>query len=132
MRLPLRARLARVLAAAGLTAALLLPGVAPVTAQEANVLRVGTTQSLDSLNPYATALVVGYEAFGLTYDLLSDPDHAVHEEYAVWGEKVNYGKTFMGVIRSTFVIDEEGRIAHALYNVRATGHVARVRTLLGV
>ena len=72
------------------------------------------------------------ERDGLTYDLLSDPDHAVHEKYAVWGEKVNYGKTFMGVLRSTFVIDEEGRIAHALYNVRATGHVARVRTLLGV
>ena len=72
------------------------------------------------------------ERDGLTYDLLSDPDHAVHEAYGVWGEKVNYGKTFMGVIRSTFVIDEEGRIAHALYNVRATGHVARLRTTLGV
>jgi peroxiredoxin Q/BCP len=72
------------------------------------------------------------ERDGLTYDLLSDPDHAVHEKYGVWGEKVNYGKTFMGVIRSTFVVDEQGRISHALYNVRATGHVARLRTLLGV
>jgi peroxiredoxin Q/BCP len=72
------------------------------------------------------------ERDGLTYDLLSDPDHAVHEAYGVWGEKVNYGKTFMGVIRSTFVIDEDGRISQALYNVRATGHVARLRTLLGV
>ncbi|WP_194409061.1 thioredoxin-dependent thiol peroxidase [Microbacterium cremeum] len=72
------------------------------------------------------------ERDGLTYDLLSDPDHKVHDEYGVWGEKVNYGKTFMGVIRSTFVIDEQGRVAHALYNVRATGHVARVRNLLGV
>lgn len=72
------------------------------------------------------------ERDGLTYDLLSDPDHTVHEKYGVWGEKVNYGKTFMGVIRSTFVVDEEGRISHALYNVRATGHVARLRTLLGV
>jgi peroxiredoxin Q/BCP len=72
------------------------------------------------------------ERDGLTYDLLSDLDHAVHEAYGVWGEKVNYGKTFMGVIRSTFVIDEEGRIAHALYNVRATGHVSRLRTTLGV
>ncbi|WP_194397836.1 thioredoxin-dependent thiol peroxidase [Microbacterium atlanticum] len=72
------------------------------------------------------------ERDGLTYDLLSDPDHRVHEEYAAWGEKVNYGKTLMGVIRSTFVIDEQGRIAHALYNVRATGHVARLRALLGV
>ena len=72
------------------------------------------------------------ERDGLTYDLLSDPDHKVHEKYGVWGEKVNYGKTFMGVIRSTFVVDEKGRISHALYNVRATGHVARVRALLGV
>lgn len=72
------------------------------------------------------------ERDGLTYDLLSDPDHAVHEAYGVWGEKMNYGKTFMGVIRSTFVIDAEGRIEHALYNVRATGHVARVRKLVGL
>lgn len=72
------------------------------------------------------------ERDGLTYDLLSDPDHKVHLKYGVWGEKMNYGKTFMGVIRSTFVVDEKGRIAHALYNVRATGHVARVRSLLGV
>lgn len=72
------------------------------------------------------------ERDGLTYDLLSDPDHGVHDKYGVWGEKINYGKTFMGVIRSTFVIDEEGRITQALYNVRATGHVARVRDLLGV
>jgi len=72
------------------------------------------------------------ERDSLTYDLLSDPDHTVHEAYGAWGEKMNYGKTIMGVIRSTFVIDEEGKIAHALYNVRATGHVARVRSLLGV
>ena len=72
------------------------------------------------------------ERDGLTYDLLSDPDHAVHDEYGVWGEKMNYGKTIMGVIRSTFVIDEDGRIAQALYNVKATGHVARVRSLVGV
>jgi peroxiredoxin Q/BCP len=72
------------------------------------------------------------ERDGLAYDLLSDPDHKVLSTYAAWGEKTNYGKTFMGVIRSTIVIDEKGRITHALYNVRATGHVARVRALLGV
>jgi len=72
------------------------------------------------------------ERDGLTYDLLSDPDHAVHETYGAWGEKMNYGKLIEGVIRSTFVIDPDGRIAHALYNVRATGHVGRLRTLLGV
>ena len=69
---------------------------------------------------------------GLTYDLLSDPDHAVHEAYGAWGEKMNYGKTVEGVIRSTFVIDADGTIAHALRNVKATGHVARLRRLLEV
>ncbi|MGQ2916096.1 thioredoxin-dependent thiol peroxidase [Microbacterium aurantiacum] len=72
------------------------------------------------------------ERDGLTYDLLSDPDHSVHEAYGAWGEKTNYGKTVLGVIRSTFVIDGEGRVEHALYNVKATGHVARVRSLLGL
>ncbi len=67
----------------------------------------------------------------LPYDLLSDPDHGVHEAYGAWGEKMNYGKTVEGVIRSTFVIDEEGVLTHALYNVKATGHVARVRSLVG-
>lgn len=69
---------------------------------------------------------------GLPYALLSDPDHSVHEAYGAWGEKMNYGKVVEGVIRSTFVIDEDGTLAHALYNVKATGHVARIRTLLGV
>ncbi|WP_322409560.1 thioredoxin-dependent thiol peroxidase [Microbacterium invictum] len=72
------------------------------------------------------------ERDGLTYPLLSDPDHAVHDAYGAWGEKTNYGKTVQGVIRSTFVVDPEGRIAHALYNVKATGHVARVRSILGL
>ncbi len=69
---------------------------------------------------------------GLTYDLLSDPDHAVHDAYGAWGEKQNYGKTIEGVIRSTFILDEDGRVAHALYNVKATGHVARLRKLVGI
>ena len=66
----IRARSGRALTAVGLVAALLLPAAVPVSAQADRVLRVGTTQSLDSMNPYQTALVVGYEAFGLTYDLL--------------------------------------------------------------
>jgi len=69
---------------------------------------------------------------GLTFPLLSDPDHAVHEAYGAWGEKQNYGKTITGVLRSTFVIDEEGRIVEAQYNVKATGHVARLRKALGL
>jgi len=69
---------------------------------------------------------------GLTFTLLSDPDHAVHSAYGVWGEKMNYGKVIEGVIRSTFVLDEDGTIAQALYNVKATGHVARLRKMLGI
>jgi peroxiredoxin Q/BCP len=72
------------------------------------------------------------ERDGLTYDLLSDPDHTVHDAYGAWGEKQNYGKTVEGVIRSTFVLDEEGRVVDALYNVKATGHVARIRKLVGI
>ena len=71
MRSPLRARLWRFLAAAGLSAALLLPAAA-TSAQTSVILRVGTTQDLDSLNPYATILVVGYEAFGLSYNYMVD------------------------------------------------------------
>lgn len=72
------------------------------------------------------------ERDGLTFPLLSDPDHAVHDAYGAWGEKSNYGKTVQGVLRSTFVVDPEGRLTHAQYNVKATGHVARLRALLGV
>ena len=52
--------------------------------------------------------------------------------YGAYGEKNNYGKTVMGVIRSTFVIDENGVVERALYNVKATGHVAKLRRDLGV
>jgi peroxiredoxin Q/BCP len=72
------------------------------------------------------------ERDGLTYPLLSDPDHHLLQAYGAFGEKSMYGKITVGVIRSTFVIDENGTIEHALYNVKATGHVARVRKLLGV
>ena len=69
---------------------------------------------------------------GLNFTLLSDPDRAVHELYGVWGEKSMYGKTVVGVIRSTFVIDESGVITLPLYNVKATGHVASLRKKLGL
>jgi peroxiredoxin Q/BCP len=68
----------------------------------------------------------------LTFPLLSDPDREVLKAYGAYGEKMMYGKTTVGVIRSTFVIDPEGTIAKALYNVKATGHVARLRDELGV
>lgn len=72
------------------------------------------------------------EKEGLTFPLLSDPDKEVLTAYGAFGEKTMYGKKTTGVIRSTFVIDSDGIIQHALYNVRAKGHVARVRDLLGV
>jgi peroxiredoxin Q/BCP len=68
---------------------------------------------------------------GLNFPLLSDPSHAVHEAYGTYGEKKLYGKTTVGVIRSTFVIDPDGNIEKAMYAVKATGHVARLRTEIG-
>lgn len=72
------------------------------------------------------------ERDGLNYPLLSDPDRSVLTAYGAYGEKNSYGRIVTSVIRSTFVIDAEGLIEHALVNVKATGHVARVRKLLGV
>jgi thioredoxin-dependent peroxiredoxin len=69
---------------------------------------------------------------GLTFPLLSDPQHAVLTAYGTWGEKMMYGKKSVGVIRSTFVIGPEGTIERAQYGVKATGHVARLRQELGV
>jgi peroxiredoxin Q/BCP len=62
----------------------------------------------------------------LPFTLLSDPRHTVLEKYGAWGEKQNYGKSYLGVIRSTFVISPQGLIEHAFYNVKATGHVAKL------
>ncbi|MFJ2667088.1 thioredoxin-dependent thiol peroxidase [Nocardia fluminea] len=69
---------------------------------------------------------------GLTFPLLSDPERAVLKEWGAFGEKMMYGKTVTGVIRSTFVVDEQGKIEVAQYNVRATGHVAKLRRDLSV
>ena len=68
----------------------------------------------------------------LTFPLLSDPELTVHNAYGTYGEKSMYGKTVMGVIRSTFVIDEAGKIEIALYNVKATGHVESLRAKLAL
>ncbi|EYT53228.1 peroxiredoxin [Leucobacter sp. UCD-THU] len=108
-----------------------------------------TTEACDFRDSVASLEAAGYQLLGLSpdpvdklarfaerdsldYPLLSDPDREVLTAYGAFGEKKNYGRIVQGVIRSTFVIDEEGRIAHALYNVKATGHVARVRKLLGL
>jgi thioredoxin-dependent peroxiredoxin len=100
----------------------------------------------DSMQPLKTA---GYTVLGvspqdadshgrfaqkylLNFPLLVDEDHRVAEAYGAWGEKKNYGKTYEGIIRSTFVIDENGTIEKALYNVKATGHVARLKEQLSL
>jgi thioredoxin-dependent peroxiredoxin len=72
------------------------------------------------------------DAEGLNFPLLSDPDREVLRAYGAYGEKTMYGKTVVGVIRSTFVVDADGKIAQAQYNVKATGHVARLRKDLGI
>ena len=72
------------------------------------------------------------ERDGLTITLLSDPDRQALAAYGAFGEKKLYGKIVEGVIRSTFVVDEDGRIEVARYNVKATGHVAKLRRDLGV
>ena len=69
---------------------------------------------------------------GLTITLLSDPERQVLEQWGAYGEKKLYGKVVEGVIRSTFVVDETGKIEVAQYNVKATGHVAKLRRELGV
>ena len=69
---------------------------------------------------------------GLTFPLLSDPDRKVLQAYGAYGEKMMYGKKSVGVIRSTFVIDADGKVAQAYYGVKATGHVDRLlRDLVG-
>jgi peroxiredoxin Q/BCP len=108
-----------------------------------------TTQACDFTDSLSSLKGAGYEVLGispdaparlaafrardsLTITLLSDADRAVMKEDGAYGEKKLYGKTVQGVIRSTFVVDEEGRIALAQYNVKATGHVAKLRRDLGL
>jgi thioredoxin-dependent peroxiredoxin len=101
------------------------------------------TDSLDSLqgagytvlgiSPDEPAKLAKFrERDALTITLLSDPDKTVLNAYGAFGEKKMYGKTVEGVIRSTFVVDEDGRIELAQYNVKATGHVAKLRKDLGL
>jgi peroxiredoxin Q/BCP len=108
-----------------------------------------TTESCDFRDGYQEFADAGYEVIGvspdppslnarfktkegLNFDLLSDEDHSLAESLGAWGEKKNYGKVYEGLIRSTFVIDEDGIVEKAYRNVRAKGHVARVKAdLLG-
>lgn len=108
-----------------------------------------TTQACDFRDSLASLAAAGYRVIGispdaeaklrsfsdkeaLTFPLLSDPDHAVADAWGAWGEKKNYGKTYEGLIRSTVVVDGAGHVALAQYNVRATGHVAKLRRDLGI
>lgn len=108
-----------------------------------------TTESCDFRDSYSEFNDAGYEVVGvspdppsrnrrfkekedLNFDLLSDEDHDLAASLGAWGEKNLYGKLSQGLIRSTFVIDEDGEIEKAYRNVKATGHVARVKEDLGV
>ncbi|MBO3095944.1 thioredoxin-dependent thiol peroxidase [Cellulomonas dongxiuzhuiae] len=108
-----------------------------------------TTQACDFRDSLASLTAAGYTVLGvspdpvdklatfaqdqaLTFPLLSDPDHDVIEAWGAWGEKTSYGRTSTGVIRSTVVVDPDGTVALAQYNVRATGHVAKLRRDLGI
>lgn len=108
-----------------------------------------TTQACDFRDNLGSLAAAGYQVLGisrdkpeklkkfaetdhLTFPLLSDEDLAVHQAYGTWGEKNNYGKIVTGVLRSTFVLDEAGIVTLALYNVKATGHVASLRKKLGL
>jgi thioredoxin-dependent peroxiredoxin len=94
-----------------------------------------TTQACDFRDSLASLQAAGYPVVGISPDKpakLADPDAAVLTAYGAYGEKQLYGKTVTGVIRSTFVIDEDGKIEKAMYNVKATGHVAKLRKDLGL
>jgi peroxiredoxin Q/BCP len=67
---------------------------------------------------------------GLPFTLLSDPEHVLAEAYGVWVEKSMYGRTYMGIERSTFVIDPDGTLEHALYKVKTAGHAHSILELL--
>src|ERR1700750_1587903 len=108
-----------------------------------------TKQACDFRDSLASLQAAGYEVVGIspdqpaklakfrerdaiTFPLVSDADREVLTAYGAYGEKQLYGKTVTGVIRSTWVIDEDGTIERALYNVKATGHVAKLRRDLGI
>ncbi|HEU5280038.1 MAG TPA: thioredoxin-dependent thiol peroxidase [Gaiellaceae bacterium] len=69
--------------------------------------------------------------YELPFTLLADPDHQVAEQYGVWGERKAYGKTYMGIKRSTFIIDPEGKVARAMMGIKPAGHAEEVLDSLG-
>ena len=108
-----------------------------------------TTEACDFRDNLNSLQAAGYQVLGVSKDepsanaefaeqenlnfpLLSDQDLAVHQAYGAYGEKSLYGKKVTGVIRSTFVLDEDGHVQLPLYNVKASGHVASLRKKLGI
>ena len=108
-----------------------------------------TKQACDFRDSLGSLQAAGYEVVGIspdvpaklakfrdrdrvTFPLLSDPDREVLTAYGAYGEKQTYGKTVVGVIRSTFVLDEDGTVTAASYAVKAKGHVAKLRRDLGI
>jgi thioredoxin-dependent peroxiredoxin len=85
------------------------------------------------ISPDKPAALTRFDAkYGLGFPLLSDPDHAVAEAYGTWGEKKNYGRTYMGIVRSAFLVDEEGRIEQAWPKISPADTPARLKAALGV
>jgi peroxiredoxin Q/BCP len=79
--------------------------------------QIGET-AIVGISPDKPSLQAKFDAkHGLGYPLLSDPDHAVAEAYSTWGEKTLYGRKYMGIIRSAFLVDEDGNIEQAWYKV---------------
>jgi peroxiredoxin Q/BCP len=97
-----------------------------------NSLKAAGYQVLGVSKDETSALKKFQTEQGLNFPLLSDVDLAVHNLYAAYGEKSLYGKIVTGVLRSTFVVNEDGALELALYNVKATGHVASLRKKLGI
>jgi peroxiredoxin Q/BCP len=108
-----------------------------------------TTQACDFRDSLQSLAGAGYAVLGISPDkpaklakfrerdavnfpLLSDESKSTLEAYGAWGEKTMYGKKITGVLRSTFVVDEDGRVQVAQYNVKASGHVAKLRKDLGL
>ncbi|MGZ4651017.1 MAG: thioredoxin-dependent thiol peroxidase [Kineosporiaceae bacterium] len=93
----------------------------------------GAGYTVLGISPDTPAQLAGFAADqALPYPLLSDPEHLVLGQWGAWGEKTLYGKKSVGVIRSTVVVDPDGKVELAKYNVKATGHVAALRKALGV
>ncbi|MBA4102123.1 MAG: peroxiredoxin, partial [Arthrobacter sp.] len=85
------------------------------------------------ISPDAPEALAGFTGdFGLTFPLLSDPDHAVALAYGAWGEKLVNGEITEGIVRSTVVLDPEGNVVLAQYQVKADGHVAALKEALGI